>query len=123
MVVFVKVIVSRDHFLYIKGFFANTGNIAGKIAGNISGKISVTSTCLIAGVITSNVADIVGVTDDVASIVADTFVIAGIVAHIVVGTCLVVFKISSACRDIDVLVVVVVSSSIGGMYDKNNTLD
>jgi hypothetical protein len=64
----------------------------------------------------------VGVAGSVASIVADTFTVAGVVARIVVSACLVVFKTSSACCSVSVLVVVVVGSSVGGVCDGNSTL-
>jgi hypothetical protein len=64
----------------------------------------------------------VGVAGSVASIVADVFAVAGVVACIVISTCLVVFKTSSASCGIDVLVVIVVGSSVGDMYGRNSTL-
>jgi hypothetical protein len=79
-------------------------------------------TCLIAGVFADDVAGTVEVADSVACVIANTYTIAGIVASVVVGVCLAAFKISGACCSIDMLVVVIVSFSVGGMCSENYTL-
>jgi hypothetical protein len=76
----------------------------------------------VTSVVIDNVAGTLRVAGGVASIVADTFAVTGVVASIVIGARLVIFKIFGTCCSVDVLVVVVVSSSVEGVYSENSTL-
>jgi hypothetical protein len=143
VVVFVEIIVGRNCFSCIGGPFKNTGDIAGEITDSISGEVSVAGTnkdtgkvasvgtgeclitsvsagnCPIAGIITDDVAGTMRVAGSVTSIVTDTFTVAGIV----VGACVIVFKTSGTFCGITVLVVVVVVSfTVGGMCGENSIL-
>jgi hypothetical protein len=82
----------------------------------------VVGACAVAGIVAGNDAVAVEVAGGVASIVADAFAVTGVIAHVAIGACLVVFKISDPCCGVDVLIVVVVGSSIGGVCGGNSTL-
>jgi hypothetical protein len=105
---------------------AGTNKGAGEVVNVGAGECPITGIgagdCSVAGVVADDIAVVVGVTGGVASVVADAFAVAGIVARIVIGACLVVFKTSRAYCGVDMLVVVVVGSSVEGVCGGNSTL-